>query len=110
MVCGLMFIIHQRDGPQGQCASRENLRIRVVANCKVEVSSTPPTRKPERPLHQVSRFSRELTAAMPADNFSGETDGLGKFDRFRKVSSGNDYFMITSNKLVCERAEERHVR
>ena len=81
-----------------------------MANCKVEVSSTSPARKPERPLHQISRFSRELAAAMPADNFGGETGGLGESDCFRKVSSGKDYFMITLNELVCERAEERHVR
>ena len=47
---------------------------------------------------------------MSANNFVGEPRGFGKLDRFRKVSSGNDYFMITSNKLVCERTKERHVR
>ena len=81
-----------------------------MTNRKVEVSSTRPTRKPERPLHQISRFARKLAATMSANNFSNEPGGFGKFDRFRKVSSGNNYFVIMSNEFICKRAEEWHVR
>ena len=69
-----------------------------------------PTAKGQRTLHQVSCFAREPAAAMSTNNFDLETGGFSKIDRFSKVSSGNYYFMVTPNKLVCERPKDRHVR
>ena len=47
---------------------------------------------------------------MSANHLGIKPGGLSQFDSFRKRSRSDDYFMIASNELICERAEEWHVR
>src|SRR5215217_2216668 len=100
MVRGLILVIHQRDGPKTQHARREDLRIRIVTDSKIEATLTRPRGKRPRAAHQAPSFRGHRTPGMFANNLRLESGGPCEWNRFRKLSRGHLYLVTVGDKPV----------